>query len=273
MPSTEIIVTVHADAAGLDLSLLALSRQRGASASICVAEDGEDAAIREVVGRRRADFPAGALRHVSQPHLGFRKNRVLNLAIASSAAEYLVFLDGDCVASPRFLARHLALRKPGRFVTGGVIRLSPAATRAVTAEHVQAGRVFALDWLRAHGAGGLRNLLKSEWLPAAIAGLAERLTTVPRTWNGGNASGWRSDLVAVNGFDESLGYGGEDVDLGFRLNRMGVVGRHVRYSAAVLHLEHDRPYAREAERAANIAKVKGSAGKVPTRAELGITKP
>lgn len=272
MLKIEIIVSAHANAAMLALSLLALSRQRAAAGAVCVAEDGEDPAIREVVERRRADFPVGALRHVSQPYQGFRKNRILNRAVASSAADYLVFLDGDCLASPGLVARHLALRQPGRFVTGGVVRLSPAATRAIADADVATGRVFGRDWLRAHGAGGLKNLLKAGLLPLGLVDLAERLTTAARTWNGGHVSGWRADLVSVNGFDESLGFGGEDVDLGFRLNRLGVVGRHARYSATLLHLHHERPYASEAERVANIARVWASRGRAPIRADQGLAK-
>ena len=92
-------------------------------------------------------------------------------------------------------------------------------------------------------------------MPRWVAEIAERLTPVSRTWNGGNASGWATDLREVNGFDESLGYGGEDVDIGFRLNQLGVRGRHARYSVTVLHLHHDRPYVCPTVRDANIARV------------------
>jgi len=271
-PIAEVIVTTHANPAALDLCLLALSLQRDAQFSVCVAEDGETPDTASVLARRRSDFPGASLRHVSQPYLGFRKNRILNQAIASSAADYLVFLDGDCLAGPGFVARHLALCRPRQFVTAGVVRLSGEASSAISPDAVASGRVFGRDWLREHGAGGFRNLLKSQLMPLWLAGMLERLTPVARTWNGGNVSGWRADLLAVNGFDESLGCGGEDVDLGFRLNQLGVSGRHARYSVTVVHLHHDHPYAGVAERLACTERVWMGRVSAPMRTRQGIAK-
>lgn len=236
----EIIVSSHASGWTLELCLLALSRQEAKGFDVCVAEDGESEEVAGAVARAGA-LPGG-LRHVRQRHEGFGKNRILNAAIAGSRAGYLVFLDGDCLPSPGFLGRHLALRRPGRFVTGGVVRLPRAATAAVRPEDVASGDVFRWRWLRSRGVRGLRDSLKAEVWPRGISDALERLTPVEATWNGGNSSGWRSDLLEVNGFDESLGYGGEDVEMGFRLNRLGVAGRHARYTATLVHLHHERPY-------------------------------
>ncbi len=249
---TEVIVTTHANPRALDLCLLALSLQSAGPFLVCVAEDGESPATADVVRRRQADFPSGVVRHIRQPYLGFRKNRILNAAVASSVADYLVFIDGDCLPAPRFLDRHLAARRPGRFLSGGVVRLGPSATAEVTPERVVSGEVFGLPWLRAAGQSGWRDALKASALPTPIASVLERLTPVAITWNGGHASGWRSDIEAVNGFDTSLSYGGEDIELGFRLEASGVRGRHVRYSATLLHLDHPRPYMDRAE--ADIAR-------------------
>lgn len=123
------------------------------------------------------------------------------------------------------------------------MRLGAAATAAVTPERVRDRTVFSRTWLGAwdcQRSFGAR--LKAGLLPRSLAGLLETLSTVKRTWNGGNASGWRADLLAVNGFDETMGYGAEDVELGVRLNHQGVRGRHLRYSAPLLHLNHARSY-------------------------------
>ena len=58
------------------------------------------------------------------------------------------------------------------------------------------------------------------------------------------ASGWRRDIEAVNGFDERMQYGGEDRELGERLEHAGIHGKRVRYQAIVVHLDHDRGYVR-----------------------------
>lgn len=60
--------------------------------------------------------------------------------------------------------------------------------------------------------------------------------------NGHNASGWKEDIVAVNGLDERMQYGGQDRELGERLENYGIRGKQIRYSAIVVHLDHARGY-------------------------------
>lgn len=247
----EVVVSTYNHPRALDLVLHALLRQSHPDFRICVADDGsgpETAAVLAPWQQRLGD----RLRHLWQVDRGFRKNRILNKAIASSTADYLIFLDGDCLPSQHFVARHLALAKPRRFCTGGVIRLTLAASEAVQTAGVESGEVFTPTWLEPHGA--LRSTsarLKAGVYPRWASHLAERLTTVRRTWNGGNSSTARINLIRVNGFDENFGYGAEDIELGFRLNNAGIRGHHLRYTALVLHLEHGRDYAHPDERARN----------------------
>ena len=51
------------------------------------------------------------------------------------------------------------------------------------------------------------------------------------------------DALKVNGYDESIKYGGEDKEFGLRLLNAGVRGRHLRYTAPLVHLDHPRGYA------------------------------
>jgi hypothetical protein len=68
------------------------------------------------------------------------------------------------------------------------------------------------------------------------------MTTTRATWNGGNASGWKTDLLRVNGYDERLQYGGLDRELGERLMNAGIRGKQIRHRAIAVHLDHARPY-------------------------------
>ena len=80
-------------------------------------------------------------------------------------------------------------------------------------------------------------------VPSFAAAAADLLTTTRPTWNGHNASGWRDDILAANGFDERMGYGGQDREFGERLENAGVRGRGIRYRALCVHLDHGRGYA------------------------------
>lgn len=251
--SVEVVVSTYNNPRALDLALHALQRQTVSGFRFCVADDGSGPDTAALVAQWQERL-GERLRHIWQADHGFRKNRILNKAIASSSASYLVFLDGDCLPSPQFVARHLELAGPRRFCTGGVIRLSQAASDDITPEGVDSGTVFGPAWLEAHGAlRGTSARLKAGLYPPWFSTLAERLTTVGRTWNGGNSSTARINLIRVNGFDENFGYGAEDIELGFRLNNAGIRGCHLRYTAPVLHLEHHRDYADQHRKAQNKA--------------------
>jgi len=114
-----------------------------------------------------------------------------------------------------------------------------------------AGRVFDPAWLRS---GGVRS---GGWAKHAAQGVTARvlntITPTKPTWNGHNASGWKKDLLRVNGFNERMQYGGQDRELGERLVNFGLRGKQIRYYAVVLHLDHPRGYATAESKAKNRA--------------------
>ena len=76
----------------------------------------------------------------------------------------------------------------------------------------------------------------------------------------------------MNGYDEGIKYGGQDKEIGLRMNNNGVRGRHLRFTAPLIHLNHPRGYAdpeRMARQKAHIRAVPRS-GQVWT--EDGIVK-
>jgi hypothetical protein len=70
----------------------------------------------------------------------------------------------------------------------------------------------------------------------------DRATPVQRALCGANASLFRADALKVNGFDETIKYGGGDKEFGVRLENAGVRGQHMRYTAPLVHLDHPRGY-------------------------------
>jgi glycosyltransferase involved in cell wall biosynthesis len=253
----EVVVSTYQSPKFLNLVLCALSKQTVKAFSVCVADDGSGPETLEVIHDWQAFHFGHKLRHVWQDDEGFRKNRILNRAIATSHAEYLIFIDGDCLASRGFLARHLELAQRGRFVSGGLVRMPLETNDLLNLDIVSDGSIFGESWLLAHG--GIRTFshrLKAGLVPKRFAAFLELVSPVKRTWNGCNASAWSTDLRKVNGFNESMRYGAEDVELGVRLNNVGVRARHCRYTAPLLHMEHGRSYAHAEEIAQNQARVR-----------------
>jgi hypothetical protein len=69
------------------------------------------------------------------------------------------------------------------------------------------------------------------------------ITPTKKTFNGHNTSCFKEDLIAVNGFNEDMKYGGLDREIGERLFHNNIRGKQIRYSAICLHLNHNRSYA------------------------------
>lgn len=240
----ELVIATYDNPRSLALCLASVVAQTRMPDRICIADDGSGPATAAVLADFRAAHPAMPLRHVWHADRGFEKGAILNKAIASSAAPFLVFIDGDVMIHPGFVARHLALARRGRFATGSLIRLDAAATAAVTAADVTGGRVFDRAWLRAHRAiDRVGTWLKTMPFPLPVQAALDRLTPVQRALCGANWSAFRDDILRVNGYDEAIKYGGEDKELGVRLTNAGVPGRHLRHTAPLVHLDHPRAYA------------------------------
>ena len=264
-----VIVSTYQSPAWLEKVLWGYLAQTHRDFDVLVADDGSAEATAQVITRYADEgIP---IRHVWQRDDGFRKSRILNKAIVAARSEYLVFTDGDLIPRADFVAVHARLAAKGRFLSGGCVRLPIEVSRVITRDDVVEGRVFSLRWIRARGGRAARGRTKLA-VPGFAAAAADRLTTTRPTWNGGNASGWRSDLVAANGFDERMGYGGEDRELGRRLENAGVRGLGVRYRALCVHLDHARGYADRESIRRNLAIRRRTRSERITRTPAGIEK-
>lgn len=235
-----VVITTYRQPHALELVLAGYARQDLSPSEVLVADDGSDDETGAVLDRVAASTGLPIV-HVWHTDRGFKKTEILNRAIRAATADYLIFTDGDCVPRPDFVATHARLARPGRFLSGGYVRLSRETTESLTVDDVVSGRAFDARWLGSRGTPGLRHrlrLLRGRALPR----LLDAVTPTRPTWNGMGSSTWRDELVRVNGFDLDLVYGGLDRELGQRLENAGLQGVQVRHRAVVLHLWHERPY-------------------------------
>ena len=264
-----VVVSTYNQPRALELSLAGLVAQSCPDFEIVVADDGSGPETHAVVERARA---AGRpVVHVWHPDDGFRKTEILNRAVVAASGEYLLFTDGDCVPRADWVATHLRLARADAFLSGGYLKLPAHVSDRITPDDVRAGRATDLTWLRRQGWRPRRHALRL-LAGGLVPALLDRATTTAPTWNGHNASTWKSAIVAANGFDLDMTYGGEDRALGERLVNAGLRGVQIRHRAPVVHLDHPRPYmSAEGIRRNHEVRARIRRGR-ETRARLGIAE-
>lgn len=229
-----ILATYNAPAA-LRASLESFARQTDRGFEAVVADDGSTAETGELLAALapRLPFP---LRRAWQEDSGFRLARARNLAIARARGDYAVFVDGDCLVLPDFIAWHRRLARPGHFVSGKRSWLRAGTSARWLARPRGRGR-----WRWFARALANRCTRPLEFVPLPDGRWRHRAAGEWRGAQGCNLGVWRGDLDRVNGFDNRyVGHGLEDSDLAVRLIRAGVRRKLGGHSSPVLHLWHPR---------------------------------
>lgn len=267
---TSVIISTYNQPEWLRKVLIGYEQQTVKEFDIIIADDGSKEETTQMVETFQYDSDL-KITHIWQNDQGFRKTRILNKAILNSHNEYLIFTDGDCIPRKDFVEQHLTLKQAQHFLSGGYFKLPLDISQKITNEDIIKQRCFKKNWLIENG---LRPTFKLHKLTSKgrKERLLNRFTPTKATWDGMNASGFKKDLLAVNGFDERMQYGGEDRELGERLMNYGIMPRQIRYSAICVHLEHDRSYAEDSHVKVNKAIRKETKRQKKTWTNFGIKK-
>jgi glycosyltransferase involved in cell wall biosynthesis len=221
----------------LKLCLESLATQTDQDFEIIIADDGSTESTKQVIETFKASQPI-SITHLWQEDQGFRKTKILNQAIAAAHGSYLVFLDGDCIVQPDFVARHRALAQKGYLVTGSRILLNENLTQQLLSWPNWSFADFLQSLLSKRLGGGI-----NKYWPLKIklgnGSWRDYKKFVWRRIKGCNMACWKSDAEAINGFDETMtGWGHEDADFVFRLQHHGIHRKSGSWSTEVLHLFH-----------------------------------
>lgn len=233
-----VVISTYNNPAWLEKTLWGYLYQTRLADEIVIADDGSRDDTRQLIDSFRPLLP---IKHVWHEDKGFEKSRILNKALLAAESEYLIFTDQDCVPRKDFIATHEAYAEEGYFLSGGYFKLPMDISKALTQEDVSTERAFDLGWLKSQGLKmnfKCSKLVKNQMFTR----LMNRITPRGATWNGCNASGWRADMLRINGYNEEMHYGGQDREFGERLFNLGIKSKQICYSAIVLHLDHKRPY-------------------------------
>ena len=237
---TSIIISTYNSTLWLEKVLHGYNNQTYKSFEIVIADDGSDEETLKLIKKVQKEVFYSII-HVWHEDNGFQKSRILNRAIDRCNTRYIIMSDGDCIPRADFVDVHVKYREEGFFLSGGYFMLPMNISKLMSIIDIYKGNCFNLKWLKENG---LKSSFKNNKLTAS--GFKEwflnNITPTNASWNGHNASGWKKDIIAINGFDERMQYGGQDRELGERLFNYGLKSKQIRYSSICVHLDHPRGY-------------------------------
>jgi len=236
-----VIITTYNSEDWLRKVLIGYSSQTETDFELVIADDGSTEKTKRLLAEFASSFKYPII-HVWHEDLGFRKSEILNKAILKSNAEYLLFSDGDCIPRNDFIKTHLKHKQKGYFLSGGYFKLPLSLSTLISENDIVNQNCFSIKWLVNNG---LRANFKVSKLTknGYFATFMNWLTPTKKTFNGHNSSVFKDDLLAINGFNQDMHYGGLDREVGERLFNLGILSKQIRYSAICIHLHHERGYA------------------------------
>ena len=225
-----LIITTYNWPEALGLTIQSALDQSRLPEELIVADDGSRPETAQVVKKCLRNSSIKWF-HVWHEDRGVRQSRIKNLAVKYSRGPYLIFVDQDVVLHPEFVADHLSMAETGIFLQGKRALLSKEYTHHVLEEdHYVPPKV----WARA--LGNRKNTFRFPFLGKMLA----KPRIFQTSLRGCNLSMFRSDFLAVDGFDEIFdgSWGREDSDVCYRLFHNGVRVRNLWAMALQYHLHH-----------------------------------
>lgn len=267
-PAISVILSTYNQPDWLQKVLWGYAVQNFTDFEVVIADDGSTAATAALIKSMQPGLPF-SLQHVWHEDNGFQKTIILNKAITASKAPYLLFSDGDCIPRSDFVRVHAKHKEQGYFLSGGYFKLPMDISNSISKEDIENQNCFDVNWLKKRGLKASFKNNKLTYSPFKQK-LLNWITPTEATWNGHNSSGFKADIVAANGFDQRMQYGGEDRELGERLFNAGIKAKQLRYTAICVHLDHPRGYVKPEMLTKNAAIRKETKTQKLTRTPYGL---
>lgn len=227
MKSTLIISTYNWPEA-LELVLLSALAQHVMPDEIIIADDGSTEATKTLIASfvERFEIP---LLHVWHEDTGFQKATILNKAIAKARGTYIIQVDGDCIMHPHYVADHLSFAQKGCYLYGSRVNIQEPYLKTLFQNKQIQFHMFSK---------GIKKRTRALRIPI-LSKLYKEKNSFSKKYRGCNTSYFKSDFVAVNGYDEAFkGWGREDSELALRFHNFGLKSRRLRYRGVVYHIYH-----------------------------------
>lgn len=269
-PFASLILSVYKNTRFLEAVLDSVGKQTWKNFEVIISEDGQSPEMKEFIENYSCTFP---IKHLTQEDLGWRKNKALNRAILAARADWLIFVDGDCVLHPRFMEFHWKLADENLILAGKRVKLDQDTSQCLLNGEVDLINMNRLlrkrsRSIKKNGGGFVEEGFFFDpkgwlgWIPAIRK---------MRYLKGCNMSFHRKAILDINGFDEDYckPATGEDADLLWRFQGRGYQLRSVRNLAVQYHLYHKESWIDQEE---NLAIMRENQAKSRFICKNGIIK-
>jgi GT2 family glycosyltransferase len=245
---TSLIISVYKNVRDLHVVLEGLKFQTCKEFEIVISEDGEFEEMKKFIASYQHP---NKIVHLTQCDVGWRKNQALNNAIRKADGDYLVFIDGDCILHERFIENHLRFASKHHIVAGKRVKLGPTYSDYFRT-HIH--RLPELEKMLVKEAAkakrdGARFIEEAFYFnPDSVWGRMAKWRKMKQL-KGCNMSLYRESIEKINGFDEDykLPAIGEDIDLTWRFQGVGLGLFSVRNLAVQYHLYHKENWSDQSE--------------------------
>lgn len=230
-----LLVSTYNRPDALAVYLDSVRYQKVLPCEVVIGDDGSTEETKSLIDEIRKDFPVPII-HVWHEDKGFRLAMMRNKCVAKASGDYIIETDGDIILHPKFVYDHIRLARKGSYIKGSRVNLNKKLTGKICASR-KSRKIY--PWTKGIESKA-ENALR---LPMLSSFLAPRYRKNSAVAIGVNLSFWRDDFIAVNGYDEFFeGWGCEDRDLGYRLQKSGLNKRYLKFAGIVHHLWHESKY-------------------------------
>ena len=225
---SSLIISTYNWPEALDLVLKSAMEQHVLPDEIIIADDGSKKETKQLIDlyKEKFDIP---LTHVWHEDDGFRKSVILNKAMAQAKGDYIIQVDGDCIMHPDFVKDHLGFAQKNTYLYGSRVNIQEPHLKTL----------FKNKQTRFHPfSAGIKKRTRALHVPL-WSHLYKSRDTFSKKFRGCNTSYFKSDLIAINGYNEDFkGWGREDSELALRFHNYGLQARRLRYRGIVYHIFH-----------------------------------
>jgi glycosyltransferase involved in cell wall biosynthesis len=237
-PRITLCITTYNNSLDVVRVLESVKAQEDLVFEVLICDDGSSPIhVNRIQGYLSANFSI-PFDYVWHPDLGWRLSAIRNLGISRATGDFIIFVDGDCILHPLFVCDYLDCLKKREFVIGQRVHIK----KDYRAIRFSGSRSDRLRFLIQHRFCKSRFAFRNPFEQGATISNLKHLTSplpVSGIGLGCNHGFWKSDAMAIAGFDETFSsWGPEDSDFAFRMINSGVSLRILKRRCLVYHLDH-----------------------------------